>query len=299
MLSWVERSLNDWSLKPLNIGVSCSWILCSGPEPEGNYVQSHQQWMGGNNSLPVQRVMMMLTQGMCLVHCCCTRWMFMIFWGVPQQCYCSANTFPPCMRSFGVILQTGWSWTSLYSPQDHTIFNFLLSLLPVTLPCRAGGRLTGKQRCHRNDIVPLICKDSFKRMVESKLNRTAARNWQLEPVVLLPMHFLALVHAAKAASVWAGPPKVFIVMATWIHLLVLYMRKQVWPKRSEGQKSTQRLFHSWPKSLCLALVWYTFSALWRGSYCQNCRGPSGLLPTSVSRGVCQGCFLFPLAAPQQ
>lgn len=50
--------------------------------------------------------------------------------------------FLPWMRAFGVILQIGWSWTSLYSPRDCTIFNVLLWSLPVTLPCWAGGQLT-------------------------------------------------------------------------------------------------------------------------------------------------------------
>lgn len=97
--------------------------------------------MGGNISLMVQHGIMMLTQGMCLVHCCCSRWMFMILWGVPQQCHCLPNTFPPHMRSLCVILQTGSSWISFYSLQDHLIFNILLWLLTVTLPCRAGGQL--------------------------------------------------------------------------------------------------------------------------------------------------------------
>jgi len=48
-------------------------------------------------------------------------------------------------------------------------------------------------------------------------------------------------------------------------MLVLYARKQVRTKHSEGQRSTQRLFHSWPNSLWLTPVLYTFSALSKGS----------------------------------
>lgn len=173
----------------------------SSAQPEGNYVQSHQQWMGGNISLMGQHVIM-LTQGMCLVRCCCSPWRFMILWSVPQLGRCPANTFPPYMRPLCVILQTDLSWISFYSPQDLLIFNILLWLLTITLPCRVGGQLAD---------IPWQTEVPGKRQFTSsakialggwwRMNWTGARNQQVGPVVLLQMQFFVPVHASNAALV--------------------------------------------------------------------------------------------------
>lgn len=107
------------------------------------------------------------------------------------------------------------------------------------------------------------------------------------------MHFFAHIHA----SVRAAPQKVFVVMTTWIHMLVLYMRKQVWTKHSEGQRKTQQLFHIWPKSLWLTMGWYAFSALSKGALTAGTAEdplvcfPPVFLEVSV-RGVFCSCLLL-------
>lgn len=144
----ISQTSQHWSILFLNILCSARRQLCA-----------ISSVVNGRKYLPhVQHVIMML-KGMCLARCCCSRWRFMILWGVPQQCHCLANTFPPYMTSLCVILQTGSSWISFYSLQDHLIFNILLWLLTVTLPCRAGGQLAEipwERKCQGNvSFLPL------------------------------------------------------------------------------------------------------------------------------------------------
>lgn len=219
-------------------------------QPEGNYVQSHQWWMGGNISLIV------LTQGLCLVHCCCSRWRFMILWGVPQQRHCLEYTFPPYMGSFCVILQTGSSWISFYALQDHLIFYILLWLLTVTLPCRAGGQCTDipwQTEVPGKCQFPSSAKIALEGWRRWRMNWTGANNHQPGPVVVLQMQLFVSVHSSKAVSVWAVPESLFSASHLNPQMFFL-LRKQVQTKLSVRQRLTQRLFHSWSRPLWLMLV---------------------------------------------
>lgn len=269
----------------------------SSAQPEGNYVQSHQWWMGGNISPMVQHGIMMLTQGMCLVHCYCSKWRFMILWGDPLQCHCLANTFPPCMTSLCVILQNGSSWISFYSLQDHLIFYILLWLLTVTLPCRAGGQhpdipwqTEEPGKCHFPSFVKIALAGWWR------MNWTGARNHQLGPVVLLPMQFFFSVHASKAPSVWAAPQKVFLVLATWIHMLVFVCEKTGTDKAFRGAEAhTEAVSQLAQATVVDAGLIHISSSLHRGSYARTAedslvyfplsRGLSGVLsaPVCLSR----------------
>lgn len=104
------------------------------------------------------------------------------------------------MKAFGV---SSFKSADLELHYIHTritpclMFYFGCGWLPCFAELEDNSQISpGKQRCHGNFIVSLLCKGCLERMVESKLNRTAARNRQLEPVVLLQMHFFAPVHAS-------------------------------------------------------------------------------------------------------
>lgn len=250
----------------------------SSAQPEGNYVQSHQWWMGENISLMVQHVIMMLTQGTCLFHCCCSRCTFMFLWVFLSSAIVWQT---PSHHIWGLILQTGSSWISFYLLQDHFIFKILLWLLTVTLPCRTGGQLADTPwqtevagKCQFPSSAKIALEGRWR------MNWTGARNQKLGPVVLLQLQFFVSVHASKAALVWAVPPKNFIELATCCFCFLC--QKTGTDKAFRGAEDhTEAVSQLAQATVVDAGLIHISSSLHRGSYCQNCRWHRGLLPTCV------------------
>lgn len=144
---------------------------------------------------------------------------------------------------------------------SYSMYCFAFCPLPCPAELEDNSQIVaGKERDHGKVIIPLPCKDCLKRMVENKLNGTVRgiSNWNM-------LHCCKCIYllclCSKGCLILSSSPKSLHSNGHWIHELVLYVRKQVQTKCSQGQRSTQRLFHSWLKSLWLTLVWCSYLAL--------------------------------------
>lgn len=167
---------------------------------------------------------------------------------------------------------------SLHHPSNWPILNFILftpgSLdtqhfplvvdgYPTLQSWRTTCRYSLANRSARETSVCFLCKNCLGRMVENELDRckeSASRTCSAAANAVpcsCPCIKRCLSLSSSPKSLCSAP-----------HLDpragVFCVRKQVQTKLSEGQRITQRLFHSWPRSLVDAGLRYISSSLHRG-----------------------------------